>query len=105
MPFDFKKEYKEYYMPKNRPGIVNVPKANYIAIGLVLDYIKTKPFGESGRVALTCNRGNEIGLKPYRSFGFDLTGNEDEGEVEMAMTVGKKSPFDHMKNLGKEYAD
>ena len=32
MPFDFKKECKEYYLPKNKPEIVNVPKANYIAI-------------------------------------------------------------------------
>ncbi|MGN0588354.1 MAG: GyrI-like domain-containing protein [Ruminiclostridium sp.] len=32
MPFDFKKEFKEFYMPKNKPEIVNVPKANYIAI-------------------------------------------------------------------------
>lgn len=32
MAFDFKKEYKEFYMPKNSPGIVNVPKANYIAV-------------------------------------------------------------------------
>ena len=32
MPFDFKKEYKEFYLPKNKAQIVNVPKANYIAI-------------------------------------------------------------------------
>ncbi|NLG04387.1 MAG: transcriptional regulator [Clostridia bacterium] len=32
MAFDFKKEYKEYYMPKCKPEIVNVPKANYIAV-------------------------------------------------------------------------
>ena len=32
MPFDFKKEYKEFYMPKNKPEIVSVPKANYIAV-------------------------------------------------------------------------
>lgn len=32
MAFDFKKEYKEFYMPKNKPQIVNVPKANYIAV-------------------------------------------------------------------------
>lgn len=32
MPFDFKKEYKEFYMQKNKPEIVNVPKANYIAV-------------------------------------------------------------------------
>ena len=25
-------EYKEFYMPKNKPEIVNVPKANYIAV-------------------------------------------------------------------------
>ncbi|MBE5953035.1 MAG: transcriptional regulator [Lachnospiraceae bacterium] len=32
MAFDFKKEYKEFYMPKNKPVIVTVPKANYIAV-------------------------------------------------------------------------
>ena len=30
--FDFKKEYKEFYMPGNKPEIVTVPKANYIAV-------------------------------------------------------------------------
>ena len=32
MPFDFKKEYKEFYMPKNVPEIVTVPRVNYIAV-------------------------------------------------------------------------
>ena len=32
MAFDFKKEYKEFYMPKNKPEIVNVPAVNYIAV-------------------------------------------------------------------------
>ena len=32
MAFDFKKEYKEFYMPKNKPSIVKVPKMNYIAV-------------------------------------------------------------------------
>ena len=32
MPFDFKKEYKEFYLPSGRPEIVNVPKANYLAV-------------------------------------------------------------------------
>lgn len=32
MPFDYKKEYKEFYMPKNKPGIVDVPPMNYIAV-------------------------------------------------------------------------
>ena len=32
MSFDFKKEYKEIYMPKNKPEIVTVPEMNYIAV-------------------------------------------------------------------------
>ena len=32
MAFDFKKDYKEFYMPKSKPQIVSIPKANYIAI-------------------------------------------------------------------------
>ena len=32
MAFDYKKEYKEFYMPKNKPSIVDVPKMNYIAV-------------------------------------------------------------------------
>ena len=32
MAFDYKKEYKEFYMPKNKPSIVEVPSMNYIAV-------------------------------------------------------------------------
>ena len=32
MAFDFKKEYKEFYLPKNKPQIVTVPPVNYIAV-------------------------------------------------------------------------
>lgn len=32
MPFDYKKEYKEFYMPKAKPSIVTIPKMNYIAV-------------------------------------------------------------------------
>lgn len=32
MPFDFKKEYKEIYMPKRVPEIIDVPRMNYIAV-------------------------------------------------------------------------
>ena len=32
MPFDFKKEYKEFYLPKAQPGIVRVPPMNYLAV-------------------------------------------------------------------------
>ena len=32
MAYDFKKEYKEFYMPKNKPGIVTMPSMNYIGV-------------------------------------------------------------------------
>lgn len=32
MTFDYKKEYREYYMPKNEPNIIKIPKMNYIAV-------------------------------------------------------------------------
>jgi len=32
MAFDYKKEYKEFYSPKNKPGIITIPKMNYIAV-------------------------------------------------------------------------
>ena len=32
MAFDYKKEYKEFYMPMNKPSIVEIPKMNYIAV-------------------------------------------------------------------------
>lgn len=32
MSFDYKKEYKEFYMPGRKPGIVEIPQMNYIAV-------------------------------------------------------------------------
>ncbi len=32
MSFDYKKEYKEFYMPPTKPSIVRVPKMNFIAV-------------------------------------------------------------------------
>lgn len=32
MAFDYKKEYKEFYLPGNTPSIVNVPEMNFIAV-------------------------------------------------------------------------
>ena len=32
MAFDFKKEYKEFYMPPKKPTIITVPPMNYIAV-------------------------------------------------------------------------
>lgn len=32
MTFDFKKEYKSYYLPGNKPQIINIPKTDYLAV-------------------------------------------------------------------------
>ena len=32
MAFDFKKEYKEFYLPDKKPSVVLVPKMNYLAV-------------------------------------------------------------------------
>ncbi len=32
MAFDYKKEYKEFYMPKTKPEIIEIPQMNYIAV-------------------------------------------------------------------------
>lgn len=32
MAFDYKKEYKEFYLPKDKPSIIEIPKMNYIAV-------------------------------------------------------------------------
>ena len=32
MAFDFKKEYKEFYLPPSKPGIVEIPGMNYLAV-------------------------------------------------------------------------
>jgi diamine N-acetyltransferase len=57
------------------------------ALDRVIEYIRTKPFGDSNRVALTCNKENPVARKLYESKGFSPTGNEDEDEIELAMTA------------------
>ena len=57
------------------------------ALKLVLDYIRQKPFGNSDRVALTRNKDNINALELYRHMGFELTGNHDDDEVELALTL------------------
>ena len=56
----------------------------------MIEYIKTKPFGDSDRVALTCNKNNPIARKLYESRGFSATGVEDGDELEMVMTITAK---------------
>ena len=57
------------------------------ALDLVIEYIKTKPFGNSDRVALTCHKNNMVARKLYESKGFAFTGTEYGDEIELAMTV------------------
>ena len=57
------------------------------ALDRVIDYIRTKPFGDSGRIAMTCNKNNPVAMKLYESKGFSKTGTEYEDEAELAMTI------------------
>jgi len=55
------------------------------ALKKCLDYIDTKPFGNSNRVVLTCNKENLAALHIYKKAGFSFTGGQDEDEVEMVL--------------------
>ena len=57
------------------------------ALDRVIDYIKTKPFGDSDRVALTCNKDNPVARKLYEKKEFSASGVEDEDEIELALEV------------------
>ncbi|MBQ7670162.1 MAG: hypothetical protein IJS45_05515 [Clostridia bacterium] len=59
-----------------------------MALDRVIEYIRTKPFGNSDRVALTCNKDNNTARKLYEKKGFTATGNEDEDETELVMMIG-----------------
>lgn len=57
------------------------------ALDRIIAYIRTKPFGDSDRVALICNKSNSTARKLYEHKGFSATGVEDEDEIELAMDV------------------
>ena len=57
------------------------------ALDQVIEFISTKPFGDSGRIALTCNKENPIARKLYERKGFVATGAEDEDEIEMVLNI------------------
>lgn len=58
-----------------------------IALDLVIEYIKTKPFGTSDKVTLTCNMDNIHALNLYKNKGFKETGTMDE-DAMFAETAG-----------------
>ena len=53
----------------------------------VLEYIKTKPFGTSNRIALTCNTENAPALHLYTSLGFAPTGAKYDDEIELVLNL------------------
>ena len=55
--------------------------------GSAADYIKSKPFGSSNRVTLTCNRENIQALNLYQSKGFTETGAANEDEIELSLMM------------------
>lgn len=57
------------------------------AVKKCLEYISKKPFGDSGRVALTCSTENQDALRLYTHLGFQPTGSRDEDEIELALTL------------------
>ncbi len=61
------------------------------ALDGVLDYIRTKPFGDSDRVALTCSRNNPAARKLYENKGFHASGAEDEDEIELVLTMRQQA--------------
>lgn len=50
MAFDYKKEYKEFYLPKNKPALITVPSMNFIAVRG-----KGDPNGENSAYKQTIN--------------------------------------------------
>ena len=46
-----------------------------------------QPFGDSDRVALTCNKGNSLARRLYERKGFTASGNEDEDEIALVLTL------------------
>lgn len=57
------------------------------AVRLCLDYIRRNPFGPGGTVLLTCHEENTAAVSLYKSVGFQETGNRDEEEIEMKLTL------------------
>ena len=57
------------------------------AVRLCLDYICQEPFGPGTTVLLTCHKENTVAVSLYKSLGFQETGNQDETEIEMKLTL------------------
>ncbi|MBO7703095.1 MAG: GyrI-like domain-containing protein [Solobacterium sp.] len=71
MPFDYKKEYKEFYLPKNKPSIINVPSMNFIAVTG-----KGDPNEEDGEFQRAMNQlyGIAFTIRMSRKSGHEIEG-------------------------------
>jgi len=83
----------DYYLEEYNIWHMMIDKAQQgkgcgrMALEECLSYIRTKPFGSSDRVVLTCNRDNAVAMHLYCEFGFAETGNADEDETELVLIL------------------
>lgn len=75
------------------------------ALRLVLEYIKTKPFGDSNRVTLTCNKNNQVALELYHKVGFVETGEEDDEEIELSQRLYQYVTLREMPEIKEQAAE
>ncbi len=57
------------------------------AVELCIDYIKSKPFGESNDIILSCNMNNPHAIHIYEKLGFKDTGERDNDEIIMKLSI------------------
>ena len=57
------------------------------ALELCIDYIKSKPFGKSNDIILTCNIENYNAIHIYKKSGFKETGDIDDNEITMKLVI------------------
>ncbi len=75
MVFDYKKEYKEFYLPSKKPVIVEVPAMNYVAV-----------FGEGNPNIEDGAYKNSIGRLSY-----GMTGGRRSRRIISMTRSGKRS--------------
>lgn len=57
------------------------------ALELCLEYIRSKPFGESNDVILTCSIENDHGIHIYNKLGFTEIGKCEDDEIMMKLVI------------------
>lgn len=57
------------------------------AVRLCIDYIRQEPFGPGNTVLLTCHKENTVAVSLYKSLRFQETGNWENEEIEMKLTL------------------